>query len=190
MARILPVDPNQAAKKSQELLAAVEKKLGVVPNMMKTMAHSPAVLDAYLSFSAALSATKLSAKLREQIALTVGEVNDCGYCVAAHSFLGGKAGLSPSDVESARRATSADPKSAAILAFARELVLRRGEARDSDLRALRDAGVSDAEITEIVATVALNVFTNWFNHVTDPVIDFPAVPASASKSASCSVAGA
>lgn len=189
MSRILPVEPNQASKKSQELLAIVEKKLGTVPNMMRTMAHSPAVLDAYLSFSNALSGSKLSAKVREQIALTVGEVNACGYCLSAHTFFGGKAGLEAADIEAARRATASDPKTAAILAFARELVVRRGEVKDHDLSVLRAAGASDGEIGEIVATVALNVFTNWFNHVSDPQIDFPEVrPGSArtESGATCS----
>jgi uncharacterized peroxidase-related enzyme len=175
MSRILPIDPTLAPKKSQELLAVVEKKLGIVPNMMKTMAHSPAVLDAYLSFSNALGASKLSAKVREQIALTVAEVNSCAYCLSAHSFIGGKLGLNQAEVDAARHAASSDPKTAAILGFARDLVIRRGEVRDQELRNVRAAGVSDGEIGEIVATVALNVFTNWFNHVSDPVIDFPEV---------------
>lgn len=175
MARIARIESSQASPKSIQLLGDVEKKLGVVPNMMKTMAHSSAVLDAYLSFSNALSAAKLPAPVREQIALTVAEVNSCEYCLSAHSFLGAKLGIAASDIEAARRGQSSDAKIAAILSFSRELVVRRGEVRDDDLSKLRAAGVSDAEITEIVATVALNVFTNWFNHVTDPAIDFPVV---------------
>jgi len=175
MSRIAPIESSQASPKSIQLLGVVEKKLGVVPNMMKTMAHSSAVLDAYLSFSNALSAAKLSAPVREQIALAVAEVNACEYCLSAHTFLGAKLGVAPSDIESARRGHSLDAKVDAILGFSRELVVRRGEVRDQDLSKLRAAGVSDAEITEIVATVALNVFTNWFNHVTDPAVDFPVV---------------
>jgi uncharacterized peroxidase-related enzyme len=183
MSRLPTVDPSTASGATKELLNAVEKKLGVVPNMMRTMALSPAVLDGYLQFSGALAKSSLSAKVREQIALAVGEVNSCEYCLAAHTTIGGKLGLAASEVDAARHGVAKDPKVAAILAFARELVLRRGEVKDADLRVVRQAGVSDPEIAEIVASVALNVFTNWFNHVADPVVDFPAAKPLAAASA-------
>src|SRR5262245_31289028 len=112
MTRIQPLDPATVTGRSQELLGAVKAKLGVVPNMMRTMAHSPAVLDAYLSFSGALNKGTLSAKTREAIALAVGQANTCQYCVSAHTLLGGKAGLSDRDVAAARSGEAADPQTA------------------------------------------------------------------------------
>ncbi|MFG0320669.1 MAG: carboxymuconolactone decarboxylase family protein [Planctomycetota bacterium JB042] len=177
MSRIEPVDPNVADAKTRTLLDAVRSKLGAVPNMTRTMARSPAVLDAYLAFSGALAKTSLSAAVRERLALAVGEVNGCDYCLSAHSAIGRKVGLSQEEVDAARLGRAGDPKTTALLAFARELVLRRGELKDADLRAVREAGATDAEVVEVVAVAALNVFTNWFNHVTDPEIDFPIVRA-------------
>lgn len=189
MSRITPIDPKTATGKTKELFAAVEKKVGSVPNMMRAMAQSPAVLEAYLALTGALAGTKLSAKIREQLALALGEVNQCEYCVSAHTFIGSKIGLDNEAIDLARQGKSSDPKIAAILTFARELVVRRGEVKDADLRALRTVGVTDTELAEIVAVVSLNIFTNWFNHVADPEIDFPRVKLGAVASAtatSCS----
>ena len=181
MPRIQAIETSQAAPKAKSLLEGVQKKLGMTPNLMRTMANAPAVLEAYLGFSNSLTHGALSPKLREQIALTVGETNQCDYCLAAHSALGKMAGLGDEEIADSRRGASPDRKTEAVLRFARKIVTARGHVSDDDLRAVRAAGVSDAEIAETVAAVALNIFTNYFNHVTDPDIDFPKVTASASR---------
>ena len=116
-----------------------------------------------------------SPKLREQIALTVGEVNGCHYCVSAHSALGRMAGLSDDDLVDARRGNATDGKADTALRFARTIVEKRGLVSDEDVDRVRNAGFDDAEISEIVAAVALNIFTNYFNHVADTEVDFPEV---------------
>lgn len=176
MPRIQPVNPETAQGETAEILAAAKKKMGMIPNIVRTMATSPAVAKAYFSFSGALSGGSLPASLREQIALTVGEGNECGYCLSAHTAIGKKIGLSEDDILQARQATAAGASEAAALGFARKLVTDRGKVTDSDLEAVRSAGYSDGQISEIVANVALNIFTNYFNHVSDPEIDFPVAP--------------
>jgi uncharacterized peroxidase-related enzyme len=176
MSRIQPVQRSANAK-TRELFSAVEKQMGKVPNMIATMANSPAVAQAYLAFAQAMAGASLSAALREQISLAVSEANQCNYCLSAHSFLSGKAGLSESDIIDARGATASDRKTHAILAFARKVVEDRGHISDDDQDEVRRAGCSDAEIAEIVAMVALNVFTNYFNRVAETDIDFPVAPA-------------
>lgn len=177
MARVQPVNPETADPRTADLLGGVKKKIGLVPNIVSTMAHSPAVATAYLGFSQALSGGTLPARLREQIALAVGQANGCDYCVAAHCALGQKAGLTPADVASARRGSAADEKAAAALTFARKVVADRGRVTDADVAAVRAAGFGDGEVGEIVANVALNLFTNYFNHVAGTEVDFPAAPA-------------
>ena len=183
MARIRPVDPTVAEGKARDLLGGVQKALGTVPNMMKTMAHSPAVLQAYLGFSQVLGGGKLSARLREQIALAVAGENHCEYCASAHAYLGGKLGVDRHEAAANICGSSSDPKVSAALEFARVVVAKRGWVGDTDVQRLRDAGYGDAELVEILATVALNVFTNYFNHVAQTEVDFPkvdlAVPAAA-----------
>jgi uncharacterized peroxidase-related enzyme len=176
MPRLLPLDPAQATGPAAELLAAVQAKLGRTPNMMRTMAHAPAVLKSYLEFSAALAHGKLDARLRERIALLVGEENRCGYCVDAHTALGARLGLTGGELLDARRGRAADRKTAAALAFARRIASGRADVTDAHVAELRAAGYGDAEIAEIVACVALNIFTNLFNHVAATDSDFPPAP--------------
>ena len=176
MSRIQPLDPEKAKGKAQELLAAIKAKSGRVPNIMKTMAHSPVALQAYLGLSGAFADAKLSPKVREQIALAVGEDNQCHYCVAAHSAIGKHAGLTPEEIEGGRRAKSPEPKTDAILKFAQRLSANRGNITDAEWAEACKAGCSDEEVLEIVTAVSLNLFTNYVNHVADTAIDFPQVP--------------
>src|SRR5271169_709355 len=102
MSRFTQIAPETATGKTKELLDAVKAKLGLVPNMVRAMANSPAALNAYLQFSGALAGGSLSAKSREQIALAVGQVNECDYCLSAHSALGKMAGLTPEQIRDSR----------------------------------------------------------------------------------------
>src|SRR6516165_4825449 len=163
MSRITAIAPETATGHTKDLLDAVKAKLGIVPNLMRGLANSAAALDACLQFSGKLADGLLSAKTREQIALTVGQENGCDYCVAAHCTLGKMAGLTPEQIRDGRMGTAIDPKTAAILKFSRELVKVRGLVSDADVDDVRRAGATDGEIAEVVANVALNIFTNYFN---------------------------
>ena len=175
MARIAPLNPEQSSGKARELLEQVRSKLGTVPNIMRTMAHSPAVLEAYLNFSAALSGSKINPKLREQIALAAAQLSNCQYCASAHTLLGQKAGLSQQEIIQARKGTAADSKTKAALEFTTRMIKEHGQAGDEDINELKSAGFSDGEVCEIVANIALNLFTNYFNHTVNTDVDFPVV---------------
>lgn len=175
MSRIQPVKHEQASGKVKEWLDAVKAKLGTAPNMVKTMAQSPAVLEGYLNFDRALAGGRLDARLREQIALISAEVNGCGYCASAHTAIGKMVGLGTDAILAARSGHSSDSKAEAALRFARTVIVNRGEVSDADVQAVRQAGFSDGEIGEIVANIALNIFTNYFNTVAKTEIDFPKV---------------
>ena len=173
MARFNQIAPDIATGKAKELLDAVKGKLGLVPNLTRAMANAPAVLEGYLGLSGALGKGSLSAKTREQIALAVGQANECDYCLAAHSAIGKMVGLTPDQIRDSRRGTAIDPKADAIVRFARKLVDDRGRVNDDDMAEVRAAGLDDGAIAEVVANVALNNFTNYFNHVAETDIDFP-----------------
>lgn len=178
MTRLKPINPETATGTTKELFNAVQGKLGSVPNMMRTMANSDAVLEGYLNLSGALAKGKLSSRTGELIALAVSEANSCDYCLAAHTFIGEKLLKTDAAVlEAARNADSADPKTDAILKFAKTLVDKKGLVSDADVDDAKQAGVSDAEIAETVAHVALNTLTNYFNNTANTAIDFPAVAA-------------
>ena len=175
MNRLNPVDPASAEGKAKTLLDGVKASLGSVPNMFRLLAASPATLEAYLSYNRALSHGALPAKVREQIALVAAETNGCDYCASAHSLLGKHAGLSQDDLTNALEGRATDPKADAAIHFAKLLLEKRGHISDSDLNQVKEAGLSEAEIGEIVAHVAINVFTNYFNIAFDTEIDFPIV---------------
>ncbi len=186
MTRINAINPAEATGKAKQLLTAVQNKMGMTPNLMKTLAHSPAALEGYLNFSGALSSGVLDARFREQLALTVAQANSCEYCLSAHSAIGKMVGLTAAELEASRQAKAAGAKVDAGLKFAQTVVVQRGEVSDAAVRTARDAGLSDAELVEIVAHVALNIFTNYFNHVAGTVVDFPRVPAELSQAVQAS----
>jgi len=176
MQRITAVNPTEATGKAKELLDGVQAKLGMTPNLMKTLAAAPAALDAYLKFGAALGTGKLDAKFREQIALAVAQANSCEYCLSAHATFGQMMGLTPEEIAASREAHSSDGKRDAGLHFVQALVVQRGIVSDQEVAKVRAAGFSDGDIAELVANVAVNVFTNYFNHVARTDVDFPRVP--------------
>ena len=177
MTRLTALNPDEVTGKTKDLFNAVQGKLGVVPNMMRTMGNSPAVLEGYLNLSGALSHGKLSAKTGELLALTISEKNSCDYCIAAHTFIGGKLLKTDAQVlHDARTGNSTDAKTDAILKFAKALVSKNGLVNNDDVNAVKNAGVSEAEIAETVAHVALNVLTNYFNNTANTELDFPEVP--------------
>lgn len=177
MSRIKPVDRNTTHDGLRRSFDAIEKQLGVVPNMMRTMAVSPVVLDGYLTLSAALRRGAVPGALQEQVALAIAEANACDYCLSAHTALGRRAGVSAGELDVNRSARSADPKVAAALQFATSVLRDRGAVSDDALAGIKAAGFSDGEIAEIVAHVALNVFTNYFNRLAETEVDFPRVTA-------------
>ena len=177
MSRIAPVDLATAPEKPKALLAAVHQSLGITPNMFRVVAQSPAALEGLVSLNGALARGTLGAKVREQIALAVGETNACNYCVSAHSVLGKGAGLGDAEIVAAREGHGADSKADAAVHLAQTLVRARGKATDADLAAAREAGLTDGQIMEVVAITALNIFTNYVNHVAETDIDFPVVRA-------------
>jgi uncharacterized peroxidase-related enzyme len=176
MSRIKPVleTTHDGVRRSFD---AIERQLGVVPNMMRTMAQSPRVLEGYLALSGALSRGLLPATLQEQIALAVAETNACNYCLSAHTALGRRAGLSDDQLAASREGRAAEARADAALQFALAVLEHRGAIGDDELARVRAAGFSDAEIAEIIAHVALNVLTNYFNRAADTEIDFPKVAA-------------
>jgi len=171
MSRIPALDP--AAGQAADLLAAVAAKLGATPNLFKVAAHAPAALEGLVALNGALGAGALPARTRESLAIAIAEVNGCDYCLSAHALIGKGAGLSETDIGLARSGRAADGKAEAALAFARTVVARRGKVSDADLAAARIAGLSDGALVEVVAHVALNIFTNYLNNVAETEIDFP-----------------
>lgn len=179
MSRIsIPPTIDAAPAASRSLLEAVKKQLGVVPNLFRLVAISPAALEGYLGMHGALGKGELPAPTRERIALAVAEINGCSYCLSAHTYLARKlARLDDAEIAANRAGSSGDAMADAAVRFAAAVARERGHVRPADLAAVRSAGYDDAQIVEIVQHVALNTWTNYINEVAQTDIDFPVVPA-------------
>lgn len=175
--QIKKVARTAASEQARKLLSAVHQKLGTVPNILATMAHSASALEAYLAFGDALGKGIFDLKTRELIALTVAGQNGCDYCASAHTAIAKAAGVSADDASLALSGGSEDLRTAAILGFARKVVDQRGFIDGADLEHIREAGLGESEIVELVANVSINIFTNYFNHIAGTEIDFPVVKA-------------
>lgn len=175
MPTIHPLKTSDADGQTAATLEAVKAKLGGVPNLLATLANSPAALQGYLQMSETLGAGQLTARQREIVALATAQENACGYCLSAHSLIGKATGLSEDDIRLARAGTASTIRDAAIASFAQQLVRERGRLDARAVSLARADGLSDGLILEIIANVALNVLTNYTNHVAGTVIDFPVV---------------
>lgn len=176
MNRLTTLNPANAAGKTKTLFDAVEKKLGIVPNMMRTMGNSAALLEGCLNFGAALEKGRLGAKVAELIAVVVAESNGCDYCLAAHTYIGKNLlKIDAGTLSEARRGSGSDARTDAILKFSKKLVNKRGQVSDVDFGDLKAAGVSEEEIAEVIGQVALNILTNYFNIAVNTELEFPKV---------------
>ncbi|MEJ0100255.1 MAG: peroxidase-related enzyme [Pseudomonadota bacterium] len=175
MTRLATPARDDAPEASRPLLDAVQRQLGVIPNLYRVIANSPAVLTGFAGFQGALSKT-LDGRTRERIALAVAQVNGCDYCLSAHTYLSlNLARLSAEEIALNRKGASTDARANAAVSFAARVASERGHVDSADVDAVRAAGFTDAQIVEIVALVAENTFTNYLNEVAKTDIDFPVV---------------
>lgn len=175
VARVPLVDRTAATGTVRAVLDQVHGAFGATPNMFRAVANSPAALQSMWGAFGALGGGVIGAALGEHIAVAVANRNACDYCLAAHTALGRKAGVSGEALAAAQAGESADPRIAAVLRFVLQLVNERGQVDAADVQALRDQGVNDEQIVEIVAHVALNLFTNYVNVALAVPVDFPGV---------------
>jgi AhpD family alkylhydroperoxidase len=178
MTRIPVHTVESAPEGSRDALKALEARFGKVLNIHGAMAHSPAVLETYAAIQQVLADKgTMDARTREVIALAVANVDECSYCQAAHTLGGRAAGLSEQETVAIRRGQIDDPKTAVLVTLVREQAGNVGHVQDSTWQAALDAGWTDAELTESSAVVALNLFTNYFNHFVQTDLDLPPAPA-------------
>ena len=175
MSHVPLIDAAHTTADRAAVLTQIQQAFGTVPNMFRAVAHSPAALRSMWGSFGALGDGSIPAKLGEQLAVAVANRNACEYCLAAHTALGRKAGASAEEMAAAQAGHAADPKTDAALRFALALVEQCGQVSGDDVRRLREVGFTDEGIVEIVAHVALNLFTNYVNVALEVPVDFPKV---------------
>jgi uncharacterized peroxidase-related enzyme len=174
MSRLKTTLPENAQEQLDEIYAAIKQSMGgIVPNVIQGLGNSPEVLKAYLQTIACLAKGNLSGSEREVVALVLSQDNRCEYCLAAHTMMGGMQGLSPDQMRMIRCGDPLEPKLAALVKFVHAILSQRGAVSDQELVDFRSAGYSDAQVPDVVLTIAMTIFTNHFNHVHQTVVDFP-----------------
>jgi uncharacterized peroxidase-related enzyme len=172
----IPSSIEAAPEVTRPALAEVKRQLGVVPNLHRLLALSPASLAGYLALSDALGKGELDLKTRGRLALTVAETNGCDYCLSAHTFIGkNMLHLDEAELSANRDASSSDAKAQAALRFAAQVVRSRGRVSDAELQAVKAAGFTESAVVEIVMHTIVNTLTNYVNTVAQTDIDFPVV---------------
>ena len=175
MAMLKPVDAQNATDSVKTAFERLERALGRVPEMINLMANSPSVLETYMHFNHALERTTLSPKTRALITVAIAEMNGCDYTLSLGMDLAKRQGVAEAELNAARLGSSHDSKTNDLLHFATSIVRNAGRVPYVDLERLRRQGVSDQEIVEVIAAVALNLFRNYFNLVAGTDIDSPVV---------------
>lgn len=173
MPRLNVVTPAQATGQTKALYDAIKRAVGGVPNIYQGVGNSAAALEGVLHIGEVLSKGQLTAAEIEAVKLVVSEAYGCNYCLAVHSLLGRKAGLTEEELIGIRRGTSPQAKIGALVRFVNAVIQPKARISDGEVRAVKAAGYNDAQITETLLTVAQTVFTNLFNRVHQTPLDFP-----------------
>ena len=175
MSRINTVTRDAANTDQLALLDSIQGSLGMVPNFLAVLAHSPDALKAFLGLHEITGNGSLDPQTRERIALVVAQDNACEYCVSAHTAIGRKAGLDTAEIEANRAGRSNNTRANAAVVFAQALNANLGDVTGTEFSAVRTAGYSDAEIVEIIVHVGMNILTNLIGKASQVDIDFPKI---------------
>jgi len=175
MALLTPIDPNAATGETKQMFDALDRGIGRVPTMIRLMAHSPAILETYLHFNHAFERTSLSPRTRALITVAIAELSGCDYMLSIGMVLGRQQGVAAADLDAARAGRASDSKTAATLQFVTNIVCHGAHVPSEEVERLRQGGFSEAEIVDIIAAVALNIFRNYFNLTLATEIDSPIV---------------
>ncbi|MBT5469033.1 MAG: peroxidase-related enzyme [Nitrospina sp.] len=173
MQRIQAIESENASNEVKDLYQQVENELGMLPNLIKTLANAPIAAKAFIQFKNLVAQGVLPVALREKISLRISEANGCSYCVSAHCALSKGAGLADEEVRDSRQGQSPDRKTDLAIKFAERVMDARGSVTTDEIDGLRDVGYSDQEITEIITVVIFTQFSNYFNNAAGTVNDFP-----------------
>jgi len=161
---------------NQAIFEKLQKGLGMVPNLYATLAHSEHALGNYLTLQNGKSS--LNAKEREVINLVVSQVNECAYCLAAHTAIGGMVGFTPDQIIAIRKGGAPfDAKLDALARLVKSAAERRGHAPTALVDAFFAAGYTDGQLVDMVMVIGDKIITNYLHALTQVPVDFPAAPA-------------
>ncbi|MDB5988979.1 MAG: alkylhydroperoxidase AhpD family core domain protein [Herbaspirillum sp.] len=175
MNRLFSQPVSESSGHAAQLYAGIKAAVGIVPNAFVNIgSNSPIALETLLNIDGALKKGTLGAKEGEVVKLVVSQVAECDYCLAAHTLIGKKTGLSKEDVLAIRHGTpSSDARLDTLASFTQELISTKGTLSGMTFEKIKAAGFTDAQIVDIVLAITSITFTNMFNRINDTLVDFP-----------------
>lgn len=166
---------NDVTPGNQAIFDQLHGKLGMVPNLYATLAHSEHALGNYLAFQNAKSS--ITGKAREVINLVASQVNDCEYCLAAHTVIGGMLGFTPDQILEIRGGRAKfDPKLDALAQLVRSIAINRGHGEPKLVDAFLAAGWTLENLVDAIVIIGDKTVTNYLHATTRVPVDFPAAP--------------
>ena len=161
---------------NQVLFDNLKKGLSMVPNLYATLAHSDTALANYLAFQNAKSS--LNGKTREVVNLVVSQVNNCEYCLAAHTVIGNMVGFTAEQILELRSGrASFDPKLDALARLVQNIATNRGHAEPALVDKFLAAGWTQGNLVDAIVIIGDKTVTNYLHGVTKVPVDFPPAPA-------------
>ncbi len=163
---------DQVSPDNQAIFDNLKKTVSFVPNLYATFAHSATALGTYLALQNAKSS--LNSKQREIVNLVVSQVNDCEYCLAAHTAVGKMVGFTDAQILEIRSGrASFDPKLDALARFVREVAENRGKVAATTTEAFLAAGWTEGNVVDVIMAVGDKIISNYLHSVTKVAVDFP-----------------
>ncbi|MFZ6648972.1 carboxymuconolactone decarboxylase family protein [Undibacterium sp. TJN25] len=175
MSRIAMIDQPSAGDEQQVLFNDMLAEFGGVPNIFKIVANSPVALRAFLGIGIIGKEGSLDAETRERIALALAQKNESEYCISAHTESGKKAGLSDSEIITARMGSSDNAHAAVAVKFALSLMEKKGDVGALELVEVRSSGYTESDIVEIFLHVGMNFLANMISKASRVELDSPTV---------------
>lgn len=162
----------EVSANNQAIFDNLNKALGFVPNLYATYAHSDTALENYLNFSNAK--TSLSAKEREVVNLAVSQVNNCLYCLSAHTAIGKMNGFTEGQILELRAGhASFDAKLDALAKLATNITEKRGKTDEDVLEHFFSVGYTKGNLIDVISLVGDKTISNYIHSTTQVAIDFP-----------------
>jgi len=176
MADLFPAHTiDTAPQEARQALATTLERLGFVPTMMAKFAEAPLLLQAYQTAAGFFDKTSFSPTERLVVLLTASYLNNCDFCMSAHSWGAGRQGLDADVVAALREGrTLADARLEALRIFVQALVREHGAVTETEQEVFFAAGFTPQQALEAILGVATKVMTNYTNAlaVTPPNTEF------------------
>jgi len=166
----------QVSPANQAIFDKLQGMIGFMPNLYAIFGHSESALSDYLALQNRKST--ITAKEREVIILVVSQVNNCSYCLSAHTQIAKMNGFTDEQILDIRRGNiSFDPKLDALAKLVKATTENRGHVSGEILENFFAAGYTEESLIDVTIVIGDRIITNYLHALTDIPVDWPLAPA-------------